>query len=318
MLQSKTHSIMFHHFHGIKHKPAQGSINASTFRKILHWLMAKYTLNGALEYKEKFENGKLKDDDICLSFDDALKCQYDIAVPVLNDFGIDAYFFVYSSAFTTDPDPLEIYRLFRTSNFDHVDDFYKVFFEKLKNRDSLKFEEHQNFFKNLNYLSDRKYYSQNDKWFRYIRDQYLTKLEYKNIMKEMMLKKNFDIDAAKKNLWMSEKDLTNLSEMGHTIGLHSYSHPTQMTKLSKSDQFLEYSKNLQHLKHILGKAPKTMSHPCGNYNKNTLKVLNSLGIKMGFKSNMPIGQIDSPLEIPRENHANILVKMKHENNNIFE
>lgn len=181
MLQTKTHSIMFHHFHDIKHKPAQGSINSSTFRKILHWLMAKYTINGALEYKKKF-----------------------------------------------------------------------------------------------------------------------------------------DKDAAKKNLWMSEKDLTNLSDMGHTIGLHSYSHPTEMSKLSKSDQFLEYSKNLQHLRHILGKEPKTMSHLCGNYNKNTLEVLNSLGVTMGFKSNMPIGQIDSPLEIPRENHANIIVKMKHENNNIFE
>ena len=52
-----------------------------------------------------------------------------------------------------------------------------------------------------------------------------------------------------------------------------------------------------------------MSHPCGDYNKDTLDVLNSMGIRIGFRSNMSNPYINSSLEIPREDHANIYRKM---------
>ena len=61
---SFTHSIMFHHFHNEKHLPSQGSISSSDFSKILDWLISKYNLISAKEYLEKFENLKLKENDI--------------------------------------------------------------------------------------------------------------------------------------------------------------------------------------------------------------------------------------------------------------
>ena len=50
-----------------------------------------------------------------------------------------------------------------------------------------------------------------------------------------------------------------------------------------------------------------MSHPFGRYNKNTLKVLKKLGIKVGFlsspakfnKSNLEIGRVDHNLLIKK-------------------
>ena len=75
--------------------------------------------------------------------------------------------------------------------------------------------------------------------------------------------------------------------------------------------------NLKHLESILGKGTiESMSHPCGNYNQTTLSVLNNLGIKVGFLSNMSNHKVKSWLEIPREDHSNILIKMKNENYNI--
>jgi hypothetical protein len=52
-----------------------------------------------------------------------------------------------------------------------------------------------------------------------------------------------------------------------------------------------------------------MSHPCGNYNKDTLDILSSKKINIGFRDNFNIKNINSNLEIPREDHANILKKM---------
>ena len=53
-----------------------------------------------------------------------------------------------------------------------------------------------------------------------------------------------------------------------------------------------------------------MSHPCEDYNQDTLTVLSDLGVSMGFRANMEIPYILSSLELPRENHSNIFKKMQ--------
>ncbi|MDA9705217.1 polysaccharide deacetylase family protein [SAR86 cluster bacterium] len=305
-----THSIMFHHFHDEIHLPAQGSLSSYDFIKMVDWLSKNYSLIGANDYILKYENKTLKEKDICLSFDDALKCQYDIAIPILKDYGIDAFFFVYSAVFSDEPDPLEIYRYFRTSMFENIDAFYDLFFKKVLNKNKSSYDAHNIIFNELDYLKELPYHSDNDRWFRYIRDQYLSSSDYDIFMAEMMAEMNFDVEAAKKNLWMTEEELKTLSSDGHLIGLHSYSHPTQINKLSKSQQLLEYTRNYEHLKSLLKKEPISMSHPCGLYNQDTLEILKSLGIKIGFCSSMKNIEFKSSLEIPRENHANILKKMQ--------
>jgi hypothetical protein len=49
-----------------------------------------------------------------------------------------------------------------------------------------------------------------------------------------------------------------------------------------------------------------MAHPLGNYSKDTLKVLKKLGILVGFRDSLKPPTIKSALEIPREDHTNIL------------
>ena len=70
---------------------------------MIDWLSKKFKLLGAKEYLIKHNAGNLDSDDICLSFDDALLCQYDVALPVLNQKGLSAFFFVYSSALSGEP-----------------------------------------------------------------------------------------------------------------------------------------------------------------------------------------------------------------------
>ena len=42
---------------------------------------------------EKYINNKLKENEVCLTFDDAIKCQIDIALPILEDLKIKSFFF---------------------------------------------------------------------------------------------------------------------------------------------------------------------------------------------------------------------------------
>ena len=125
-----------------------------------------------------------------------------------------------------------------------------------------------------------------------------------------MSEREFDVVLAKQNLWMSEQDIITIESKGHIIGLHSYSHPTQISKLDHADQKSEYQKNYEHLSRLIGKPINTMSHPCGNYNETTLDILKEMNIDMGFRSSMSVTAIRSPLEIPREDHANVFKEMQ--------
>jgi peptidoglycan/xylan/chitin deacetylase (PgdA/CDA1 family) len=128
-------------------------------------------------------------------------------------------------------------------------------------------------------------------------------------MNNLMVGKDFDVNLAKQNLWMSEQDLVITESKGHIIGLHSYSHPTQMSKLSETKQSSEYQRNYEHLSKLIGKPINVMSHPCGDYNETTLNILKEMNIDIGFRSSMSVKKIRSSLEIPREDHANVFREM---------
>lgn len=304
---------MFHHFHDENHLPAQGSLSKKDFEKMISWLSINYNLLNADEYINKFQNDKLDFNDICLSFDDGLLCQFDIAVPILKKYEIKAFFFIYSSTFSGIPDFLEIFRFFRTTFKGGTSKFYEIFFSFIKDKNKEGYIEHFNHFKSLDYLKIFPFYSFEDKWFRYIRDEFLGPKNYTEVMLTLMRKYNFDYSEIGKKLWMSQDQIRILNSDNHIIGLHSHSHPTQMSRLSREKQKKEYKNNLISLERILGKNTIiSMSHPCGSYNDETLKILQDLNIKIGFRSNLSIKSIKSSLEIPRNDHANVFLEMKNE------
>jgi len=86
-------------------------------------------------------------------------------------------------------------------------------------------------------------------------------------------------------------------------------HPTKMEELSPEMQKNEYQKNFDLLSKITGHEPRSMAHPCGRYNQTTLDVLKGMEIQLGFRDSLSVKEIRSPLEMPRENHTNILKQM---------
>lgn len=301
---------MFHHFHSAKHPQGQGSISGDTFVEMIAWLEQRYRLLDADVYLDLLLSEKLEEGDICLTFDDALLCQTDIARPVLEQKGIKAFFFIYSSPFLGEPDSLEIYRYFRNCEFENVDGFYEQFFEEAYRLFNDRLQKEKAFYDNIDFLSHFPFYSENDKWFRYVRDQILGKAGYDRIMASLMEKHRFNPRDVMDKLWMRNEDLINLDQQGHVVGLHSFTHPTTLHRLAVEQQREEYEKNLVHLTKVLEKKPIAMSHPCGNYSDLTLDILREQGILIGFRSNMSIRNAASNLEIPREDHANVLREMR--------
>ena len=142
---------------------------------------------------------------------------------------------------------------------------------------------------------------------------------YDEVMTKMMKEKNFIPQKYHSNLFFNKEDLRKLNSLGHIIGLHSHNHSTLIEKLSYEEQKYQYQKCISSVSEILTKPKneiKVMSHPCGSYNIDTLEILKELGIQLGFKQIMKIDLEkgmkkinNSPLEIARQNHSEIIRKI---------
>ena len=89
------YSAMFHHFHdGIKYpnSQGQGSISANDFHAIINHIDEKFNLITPDEFTQKVVSKTIKERDICLTFDDSLKCQFDIIYPELERRKLKAFF----------------------------------------------------------------------------------------------------------------------------------------------------------------------------------------------------------------------------------
>ncbi len=299
---------MLHHFHDDFHAPGQGSISASDFEVMLDYLDSEYDLINPYEFAARIKKGSLTGKETCLSFDDALRCQIDVALPVLKKRNLFAYFFVYSSAFTDMPDDLEFFRDFRHIKFASLEEFYQKFFELFQVQDAEEFQFYKGTYP-TDYLSGFPFYTDMDRRFRYVRDMVLGPEKYKTLMYDMMTTHEYDKHVAKERLFMSEQHLKDLVGMGNVVGLHSHSHPMRMGALNYEEQEREFIQNYNFLRDVTGQKIWAMSHPCGSYNDDTISILKSLNVEIGFRSNMEVQDIKSPYEVPREDHANIIKKL---------
>jgi len=313
--ESIAHGIMFHHFHDERHYMGQGSISGKEFENILCFLGLNRMLD-PYEWIERFDTEGLIAENLCLTFDDALLCQFEIALPILEKYDLKVFWFVYSSVFEGHPVKFEIYRAFRSKFFENIDDFYEVFFAKIF--DSEFGDKARSVIEETDiaqYIRLYPFYSVHDVKFRLIRDRVLSRQEYEAIMDEIIRDRGVSPDDLSKNLWMSNEHLKYLSDRGHIVGLHSYSHPMVLAHLSYEEQWEEYSRNYNHIVQVCGRYPVAMAHPVNSYNEDTLQILKRLGIRCGFRSNMFPQHEGVELnrtrhEIAREDHANVLSMLR--------
>lgn len=308
-----THGIMFHHFHNNIHIKGQGSISQSEFEQLIKWYSKKYKIIDANEYLEKVKLGKIKENEVCITFDDGLLCQFDIAYPVLKKMGITAFWFVYTSPLLGVYEKLEIYRHFRFYEFKEIDDFYQEFFDTVKNQEKSLGIEYDNAFCNFNikeYKKNSPFYTENDKRFRFLRDEVLGKEKYDSIMNEMIARHNYPVEYWIKYLWMTQKQLEELHDNGHIIGLHSHTHFTSLNDYDYDKQYEEYRMCKSILEEIIGKTVEVVSYPCNAFNDDTTRIMEQLGMTLGFTATK--NDSNGQLYLPREDHANILREMNYD------
>ncbi len=294
--------IMFHHFHDSKHPKIQGSLSADEFEALVLKLL-KRNLICASEWHSKYMKGELKDE-ICLTFDDNLKSQIDVALPVMKKYDLDAYWFVYSSPLIGIPERYEIIRYFRNVAFGSVEEYFDFFFRFLQ--EGIYADAVNNAIKTVDFskhLELYAFYSFNDRKYRYIRDEVLGRENYFELQDQLIKEKKFDNETLIKDIWLSKDDVKSLADSGNIIGLHSHTHPTKLADLNYEDQKNEYELNRNIIHSILPDYKFwSMAHPTNSYNNDTLSIMRDFGVVYGFCSNNRLSP-SSSLELPRIDHT---------------
>ena len=300
-----THGLMFHYFWNEDIRKTQGSIDEKTFSDILDGYAKGHHLICASDYVKKAISGELKENDVCITFDDGLYSQYAVAEPVLKKKGLTAFFFVYTSPLEGIYEKIEIFRAFRNS-FRTMDDFYLKFFQaavEYGQKKGVDYAQAINSDTAKAYHKQYGYYSQNDRVYRYLRDIVL-KEEYNNLMEKMMKECQFDPSIRCKNIWIEPSQLVELHDKGNVIGLHSHTHPTTLEGMGFEKKKYEYKHNKSLIENLVG--VNSASYPCDTYDEETKEILGSLGIDLAFIAHMEKQEKVMPYRIPRIDAAAII------------
>ena len=307
------HGIMFHRFQDSKNKNAvTGALTSKNLRKLINFIGRKRILNPD-EWISKLNKGNLEKKDVCLTFDDGLKSQIKVALPVLEKFNIKAFWFIHCNTLPNNFDKSEIFSILIVKKFKKykkfIDKFLKYINIEPKIFESKKFKKYYN-----EETSLYNFYSKTELKYKFLRDIYYPRKKFENIVENFFKDFKLNVKDFYKNTWLNKKDLVKLNKKGHMIGMHSFSHPYRMSSLTRKKQKVEYTKNFNYLKLILKKRPLAMSHPLDSYNKYSLKILKDLGVLCGFRSHAKTFKglkiNHSTLEMAREDPANILKFIK--------
>ena len=102
---------MFHRFQDSKNKSAvTGALTSKNLRKLINFIGRKRILNPD-EWISKLNKGNLEKKDVCLTFDDGLKSQIKVALPVLEKFNIKAFWFIHCNTLPNNFDKSEIFSI---------------------------------------------------------------------------------------------------------------------------------------------------------------------------------------------------------------
>jgi hypothetical protein len=106
-----------------------------------------------------------------------------VALPILDRYGLKAFWFIFSSVFEGGVNKNEIYNCFATSEFESFDFFVDIFLSRLSLPEKI-FSESPYLDYFLNFKIKHPFYSENDLKYRFVRNNVLSKDQFEREVDE--------------------------------------------------------------------------------------------------------------------------------------
>jgi peptidoglycan/xylan/chitin deacetylase (PgdA/CDA1 family) len=277
--------LMYHRVHCPDYDPWQLSVSPENFRDQIQFLKSDYNVISLTNLIGQLKTNSLVENAVCITFDDAYKCNFEIAKPILEEFSCDATFFVPSKyiserktfwwdvltdlAFNTTVLP-EILHLTSPINFHFEFREHAALDVELVKKHRLwlgaeqPVSERCNLFLELNNLFKSVQFD--------VQEQLLEQLSgWANLPLE---KKESPVMTTEQLKITSDSPVIS-------IGLHTDSH-LALGQHSANVQQIEIVKNQAALEQMGISYTNVLAYPYGDYNGDTMKVTESCGIPAAF------------------------------------
>lgn len=300
---SELYISMHHYTRDLKHSryPEIKGLDVNLFREQIAFMKSNFnivTMEQVLEAISTKE--KLPEKALLLTFDDGYADNYTVAMPVLEEYGVQGSFFIPGKTFTTHQllDVNKIHYVLASANI------YNLVGDLKKEMDYYRGQEFQ-------YASTEELFAKyavasrfDIKETVFVKQMLQTVLPEKlrNIISSKLFAKYVGIteEQLAYELYMSEDQIRTMKRHGMFIGIHGYDH-YWLGNLPVEQMENDISLALDALDEFVDRKQWVMNYPYGNYNKDVLAYISKQGACLGLTTEVRLADIDkdNPLELPR-------------------
>ena len=253
--------------------PYFNNLDTQTFKRQLDYFKKKYGFISKKDYIYAIKN-KVNIDGVILTFDDGFKDHYSYVMPELIKRGLWGVFYISTGIYRKNK-LLGVHRVHYLKGKYGAD---KILDEVLSEVEDCMLDHNtiEEFDKEI-YLHSN--YEDNEKQLRRLLN-YFIKYEYRDAILDTIMKKFFDEDELFSNVYLSIKEIQELSSNGNIIGSHTVSHSV-LSRLTYNEQFDEIKDSFDFINQIVNQNYKSFCYPYGyssSYNQDTLNILKELKV----------------------------------------
>ncbi len=296
--------VMYHYVRDLKYSryPEIKGLDVDLFKGQLEFLAKHYNFITMEQMVDAIEKQiTLPKNAVLLTFDDAYIDHFNAVFPILYNKGIQGSFFTPVRAVT-----------------EHVMlDVNKIHFILASQNDKSKiitriYQLLDQYRKEYTLESNRYYYDKLATSTRFDTEEVvfikrLLQVELQEDIRNLICSElfkyfvQFDETVFSRELYLNIDQIKCMCKNGMHIGAHGFDH-YWLGSLSRDKQEIEIDKSLNFIKSIGGDIKyASICYPYGNYNQDTLELLEKYNFKIGFTTKVEVADLSKhrPLEIPR-------------------
>ena len=300
---SELYISMYHYTRDLKHSryPEIKGLDVNLFREQIAFMKSNFnivTMEQVLEAISTKE--KLPEKALLLTFDDGYADNYNVAMPILEEYGVQGSFFIPGKTFTTHQllDVNKIHYVLASANI------YNLVEDLKKEMDYYRGQEFQ-------YAPTEELFAKyavssrfDIKETVFVKQMLQTVLpeRLRNIISSKLFAKYVGVteEQLAYELYMSEEQIRTMKRHGMFIGIHGYDH-YWLGNLPVEQMENDISLALDALDEFVDRKQWVMNYPYGNYNKDVIAYISKQGACLGLTTEVRLADIDkdNPLELPR-------------------
>lgn len=300
---SELYISMYHYTRDLKHSryPEIKGLDVNLFREQIAFMKSNFNIVTMEQVLEAISTkDKLPEKALLLTFDDGYADNYNVAMPILEEYGVQGSFFIPGKTFTTHQllDVNKIHYVLASANI------YNLVEDLKKEMDYYRGQEFQ-------YASTEELFAKyavasrfDIKETVFVKQMLQTVLPEKlrNIISSKLFAKYVGVteEQLAYELYMSKEQIRTMKRHGMFIGIHGYDH-YWLGNLPVEQMENDISLALDALDEFVDRKQWVMNYPYGNYNKDVLAYISKQGACLGLTTEVRLADIDkdNPLELPR-------------------